>query len=247
MPMLRASRPAAATSRRSVSAMAAARSIGRSTIGWTTASAVATSSASAPGPRPPHSRTTGVPRGRASVATPIAVLPCSVCSSARPSPVITRSAVSSASARPTSSATTSTPGRTTAPVKPMQPGGRPARRARSGQVGHEATGRGLDRAGRRPPARRPAPRRRPRRRPSAGRTWRRHRAGRTAGSSRRRRPEGSPRVSRGSSPPASIRDRPAREAPPSGSSAPSRQGNARRARAAARCRHRSWPIRRGRS
>ncbi len=100
---------------------ASSRSVGESMIGCTTAIVVAALSASAFGPSAPHRRMTGVERGRASVATPIAVLPCRVCSSARPSPVMTRSAVSRASASPTSSATTSMPRRTRACAKPMRP------------------------------------------------------------------------------------------------------------------------------
>ena len=176
-----------------------ARSIGRSTIGCTTVSAVAASSAWAPGPRAPHRSTTGVLRGRASVATPIAVLPCSVCSSARPSPVMTRSAASSASARPTSSATTSTPGRTTAPVKPSSPAVVPPA---APAPGRSATSRPVATSmrGRTTPAPRPALRLPRGLRPSAGRTWRPPRVARTAGWSRRtrRRPSpGQPRVEAG--------------------------------------------------
>ncbi|MNN52584.1 hypothetical protein D3C81_1672930 [compost metagenome] len=59
-------------------------------------------------------------------ATPMGVLPRRVCASQRPSPVMTQSAPSIFAARPTSSATTSTPGRNAAPrnalaPKPMPP------------------------------------------------------------------------------------------------------------------------------
>ena len=174
---------------------------------------VAASSASAPGPRAPHSRTTGVSRERASVATPTAALPCSVCSSARPSPVMTRSASSSASARPTSSATTSTPGRTRARGEAEQPGRRAARGPGSGQVRHEAAGRATRSPGRTSPGRRRAPPPPPRRRPSAVRRSRPLHASRTACSSRRTRRQldaGQPRVQAADVDPVEVRERAAR-------------------------------------
>ncbi len=71
----------------------------------------------------------GAPDARAdaaAAATPATALPCSVCSSSAPSPVITRSAPTRCSWKPTSSNTNSIPGRSSAPrsasaAKPTPP------------------------------------------------------------------------------------------------------------------------------
>ena len=243
MPMLRASRRPPLGSSRSVSAMAVVRSIGRSTIGWTTADAPPTRASRRPGR---GHRTGGRPACCAAWRgwrRPWPSCPASVCSSARPSPVITRSAPrgggqadqlghhldpganrgagEAEQARPWCRR----PRRHRADRRPARPGGPLDGAAVAGQRGVQLG----DRA--------------PGRRPSAARRSRPLRAAPVSGFVTSDATTSFTSARRGSRPSASMRSSSARAAPPSGSSPPRRRGSGRPARAAARCRRRWWPTR----
>src|SRR5438552_985553 len=78
-------------------------------------------SASQPGPLLPVSRTTGTPAAWARLATSPGALPKAVCSSTRPSPVMTRSAPRSLASNPAASTTRGAPGTRLASRKATRP------------------------------------------------------------------------------------------------------------------------------
>src|SRR5437588_106448 len=78
-------------------------------------------SASQPGPLLPVSRTTGTPAAWARLATSPGALPKAVCSSTRPSPVMTRSAPRSLASSPAASTTRGAPGTRLASRKATRP------------------------------------------------------------------------------------------------------------------------------